>query len=602
MLLTSADLRWRDNQPYADQFEDLYFTDQAGDGGIEEVRTFFIQPTRILERAQQQPWVSVGELGFGTGLNFAVLAHDLLQLPGARLHFVSVEAFPLKHSDWQRLAGLRPQLPMAQALAADPLPPLPGWHHRIFAQGRVRLSVFYGDALVGWQQWQAQTRAGFDAWLLDGFAPDRNPAMWEDKLLQTLAALSSHNTTLATFSAAGRVKRSLQQAGFAVHKSPRQPYKREALVGTIDGPLPQPQLPEQVHIAGAGIGGCTMARVLADMGISVTLYDPAGIAQMNNDHGASKISQAVMHARLLGHADADAQLRAHAFHFASHLVSKYAGFQASGAVQLQGPTMDAAKLARVCNTYAATETNQHWWIQALSADELKQFNLPVALGDALWFAKSGVLNIPAHCEDLTDHAAIKFVPQALSGVSDTPVVLCNGAYIRQDRDLTWLELSQVHGQLDHFSLNDAAVGPSVPVVGRGYCVPQPELQQLTLGATYEYAPWPQEQARQHNLELNQVALANAELQHIGSTRGTRTVSSDRTPVIGRLYENCWVATGFASMGTTMAAYAAAMISNQLAGWAPPCTPQITATLAAERFRSRQARRGLRQGSLQQPPE
>ena len=41
-----------------------------------------------------------------------------------------------------------------------------------------------------------------DAWFLDGFAPSRNPDMWNEALFTQLARLSKPNGTLATFTAA----------------------------------------------------------------------------------------------------------------------------------------------------------------------------------------------------------------------------------------------------------------------------------------------------------------------------------------------------------------------------------------------------------------
>ncbi|HBP68388.1 MAG TPA: 5-methylaminomethyl-2-thiouridinemethyltransferase, partial [Alcanivorax sp.] len=46
-----------------------------------------------------------------------------------------------------------------------------------------------------------------DAWFLDGFAPARNPDMWQAGLFAELAAHSRPGATLATFTAAGFVRR-----------------------------------------------------------------------------------------------------------------------------------------------------------------------------------------------------------------------------------------------------------------------------------------------------------------------------------------------------------------------------------------------------------
>jgi len=73
----------------------------------------------------------------------------------------------------------------------------------------------------------------FDAWYLDGFSPDKNPAMWEDRLFPLIAARTGRGGTLATFSSAGRVRRALQAAGFSVALSLRgaiEPLRVSAIV------------------------------------------------------------------------------------------------------------------------------------------------------------------------------------------------------------------------------------------------------------------------------------------------------------------------------------------------------------------------------------
>ena len=124
---------------------------------------------------------TIGELGFGTGLNFICAWrawNKVTKQAGARLHFFSVEAYPLStedmakaHENWPDLedlsTALRRALPAAQ----------PGFHH-IDLGADVSLTLYYGDALEGLQQ----ADADIDAWFLDGFAPAKNPDMWAPEL------------------------------------------------------------------------------------------------------------------------------------------------------------------------------------------------------------------------------------------------------------------------------------------------------------------------------------------------------------------------------------------------------------------------------------
>jgi tRNA 5-methylaminomethyl-2-thiouridine biosynthesis bifunctional protein len=70
-----------------------------------------------------------------------------------------------------------------------------------------------------------------DAWFLDGFSPAKNPDMWQEVLYQQVARLSKPNTTFATFTSAGMVRRGLQAVGFNVKKDVGYGKKREMSYG-----------------------------------------------------------------------------------------------------------------------------------------------------------------------------------------------------------------------------------------------------------------------------------------------------------------------------------------------------------------------------------
>ena len=70
--------------------------------------------------------------------------------------------------------------------------------------------------------------------------PAKNPDMWSDALFKAMAQLSHRKTTVATFTAAGFVRRGLIDAGFDMVKSAGFGRKRQMLCTT---PMPnQPTL------------------------------------------------------------------------------------------------------------------------------------------------------------------------------------------------------------------------------------------------------------------------------------------------------------------------------------------------------------------------
>lgn len=58
-----------------------------------------------------------------------------------------------------------------------------------------------------------------DTWFLDGFAPSKNPEMWNQTLFNNMAKLAKQDCRVATFTSAGFVRRGLIEAGFAMKRS-----------------------------------------------------------------------------------------------------------------------------------------------------------------------------------------------------------------------------------------------------------------------------------------------------------------------------------------------------------------------------------------------
>jgi tRNA 5-methylaminomethyl-2-thiouridine biosynthesis bifunctional protein len=241
--MTDDTLAWIDGQPFSPRFGDRYF---SADAGLAETGHVFLRGNRLAERFAALPAdgaFTIGETGFGTGLNF-LAAWQLFEQaapPGARLHLRSVEHWPLRAADLARALALWPELqPQAEALRAA-WPALAGdTREHAFAGGRVRLELIVDDAASALARFDA---ASVDAWFLDGFAPARNPAMWSAQVAAQLARASRPGATLATYTAAGWVRRNLQQAGFDVRREPGFGRKRQMTVGVRAAAHAEPDEP-----------------------------------------------------------------------------------------------------------------------------------------------------------------------------------------------------------------------------------------------------------------------------------------------------------------------------------------------------------------------
>jgi len=207
----TAQVEWRaagptQAVPVSSRFDDPYF---SLDDGLAETRHVFLAANHL--PARFRPGFRIAELGFGTGLNLfaSLLAWRSAEVSGA-LHFTSFEAYPMAAPDMQRALSAFP------AVARIAAPFLEQWATgaRQIELPDLKAEIIIGDARRRLPQWQGAA----DAWFLDGFSPARNPQMWGADLLAEVARHTRPKGTLATYTAAGAVRRGLQDAGLRVER------------------------------------------------------------------------------------------------------------------------------------------------------------------------------------------------------------------------------------------------------------------------------------------------------------------------------------------------------------------------------------------------
>ncbi len=210
----TACLSWRDERiPVSEQFDDPYFSIH---NGLAETEHVFLAGNDL--PARFGAGFHVAELGFGTGLNMLTVWRAWEQSGQTTpLRFTSFEAFPMDPAD------------MARALEA--FPEIKPWADRFLAVwsggGELKLETLHLEVIIadarqslpGWDQ-------SVDAWFLDGFSPAKNPELWGADLMQAVADHTKSDGTAATYTAAGFVRRGLEDAGFTVARTPGYGRKR----------------------------------------------------------------------------------------------------------------------------------------------------------------------------------------------------------------------------------------------------------------------------------------------------------------------------------------------------------------------------------------
>ena len=219
---------WKRGVPFSEEFQDFYFSTE---GGLAESRYVFIESTGLNQKWARALSFRVGEIGFGTGLNFLLSwkIWEEVHPEGASFSFVTYEKYPLEKHLMEKALAAWPELsPYAKPLiTALPIQYCPGVNLMSFAGGHVRLEIRVGDALTELKGCNDPV----DAWYLDGFSPAKNPELWSPELFSEIARLSGLETTLSSYTSAGRVRRALASSGFAIEKIPGFGPKREMIRG-----------------------------------------------------------------------------------------------------------------------------------------------------------------------------------------------------------------------------------------------------------------------------------------------------------------------------------------------------------------------------------
>ena len=207
--------------PVSARYNDVYY---SKDDPVGEARHVFLAGNGLPERFR--PGFHVAELGFGTGLNMLVAADAWARSgTGGRLNYTAFEAHPMTASDTHRALSRFPEF----TALADELIRQVELGGVEFRMASLNVTLILGDARQTLPEWNGLA----DAWFLDGFAPSRNPELWEGDLLARVAERTVPGGTFATYTSAGHVKRALQAARFCVRRETGFGRKRHMLRGTM---------------------------------------------------------------------------------------------------------------------------------------------------------------------------------------------------------------------------------------------------------------------------------------------------------------------------------------------------------------------------------
>ncbi|WP_374433345.1 FAD-dependent 5-carboxymethylaminomethyl-2-thiouridine(34) oxidoreductase MnmC [Inhella sp.] len=547
-LNTEDPRHWR-----SERFQDGY---ASRAGALAQAREVFLQGNGLPEAWRERAQFVILETGFGLGNNFLATWQAWRADPQRprRLFFLSLERYPLQRAELAAAHAGSELAELAGRLVAAWPPLAPGLHRLDFENGAVSLLLALGDISSTLPAFRAEV----DAFFLDGFAPDRNPAMWDARTLQTLGRLARPGAGAATWSVARATRNALTQAGFEVQRVPGFGGKAQRLQARF-APRFQPPRPaahtalapqaREALVLGAGLAGAACAAALRAEGLAVTVLDAAGAPAQ----GASGNPGGLFHGSV--HADDGPHAR----------WNRAAALRAAQGLQgLPWVQHGLLRLAGDANPAALAELLAR---QALPADYLQALDAQAVAGlsalplaQSAWHYPGGGALCPAdwvrsrlagctlrlgeHAQTLQWQAPHwRVLDEQGREIARTELlVLACGHRLPEllrglDPELAGL-LQPQRGQVSWLDAGAPGPRPRLPVAGGGYVLALPD-GRLVCGATSsldDSDPALREADHQHNLAVWQrlCGVADAGERPLQGRVGWRLLAPDKLPLIGGL--------------------------------------------------------------------
>lgn len=584
--------------PYSGEFDDIY---HSSDGGLGQAQHVFMAGNGLPARWQGQKSFTILETGFGLGLSFLATWQAWREDPDRceRLNFISVEKFPFTAAD---LARLHTQWPQFAALSSELVAQwpwlTPGFHRITLDGGRVILTLLLDDA----REQLSKLIARVDAIYLDGFAPSKNPEMWSLPLFKRLWRVSHAETTLATYTVAGQVRRDLTEAGFAVKRVRGFGGKRHMLTGrvarTARSLYPPTATEQHAIVIGAGLAGCNVSTALARRGWRVTLIE----AESDIATRASGNHAGLMHPALS--LDDNLLSRLSRAGFAATLAQLRGlggvAWGETGVLQMADSEKEAARLKASIERNGLPPEYARW----LDAQDTQEIGINTEWG-GVWYEHGAWVQPASLCRallaqssriDLRLHTPVARLQKNEEGwqvfdageqiIASAPtLILANATAARQF--FPDLPLGDQARSVTRLAANSIQA-PAFGISGSAYLTPDCQGERC-IGAA-EVIDGDLSAAQFAN--LNQLArlFPSTTFKDIRTRACARPVSHDRMPLIGAVLaeSGLYTALGFGSRGITWSALAGETIASLLHTEPLPISRDLYAAIEPSRFARRQS--------------
>lgn len=596
-----------DGKPYAPAFGDIYATRSGAYG---QACAVFLAQGEIVRRWANKSVFTILENGFGLGTNFLATLKAWREDShcSQRLHFVSIERYPVSSDELVRFAA--PEVvELAEELAKKWPVRIPGFHTIDFDDGRVKLTLIFHDS----DEIAPKLSLHYDALYLDGFAPNKNEAMWNDRLLMTLARKARQGACVTTWCTAGHVRRALERAGFKLHRLEGFGKKSERLFGEMKAPRTRyadARPIRDVIVIGGGLSGANAAYALTQRGLKVRVVDAAPVPGA----AASALAWGILHPHYSRDDNLLSRLSRQGFLTTRNRLK-----------HLEALTGEELFSDTGCLQMAHSDAIEREWHEA--KDKALPFAMPEDYAQLIdqesasdkaglalqrggwWFPMAGMVRVGAYCRALIATSGVPYrgntevrrlepteigwrligeFGEGIDEASDV-VIACAGDSARLLEPYQHMAIDALKGRITLLRDTDLE-GLQIPVSGEGYIVRMKDGYS-GIGATYELpqkGPWTENMAHEANLSKLETILKNPTPCVVtGAYCGARAVGAGRVPIVGGVcneaqwldvardnvsrvdYEKgplipgLWVMTAMGSRGVSMSALCSEVLASEM---------------------------------------
>ena len=556
---------YKDNNLYSPEYEDIYF---SINDALSESRHVFLKGTHLPERWNLQRKFVIAETGFGTGRNFLATWHLWANTKNTRpevLHYISIEKHPLNVST---LVSIHQQFPELAEYANTLQKHYPSYHegfHRIwFESGKICLTLCFGDI----DEALTNLDASVDVWFLDGFSPAKNPEMWSESVIKGIAKLSNTETTLATYTAAGIVKRRLENEGFEVRRVEGHGQKKDMIVASMKYPAQyRSHTPWFTHshishqdqtavVIGAGIAGAQVAERMAKRGWNVQIIDKA----KSVGGGASGAPLAVVSPRITAQASLGEKFSLQCYLYQLRQLKNLSSdsrdliWTESGVLLLAKDSRKTQQFLSVAKRLFPKDLLQ--WVTSAEASSISGITIQQS---GIYYPKAGFVDPKKMIHMLIDSPRIELRNNVnvssiqrhndkwlLFNQRDEKISSANIVVLANGNDTTFsdfcpLAVIPIAGQTSYLKATDDSHRLNTVIQHDGYILPAVNGRHL-LGSTYHRGEESKNLTEKNDLENYQ--KLNNNLPHftknIGNLtsahHGTRVTTINRLPYVGPMFD------------------------------------------------------------------